>query len=331
MRPWRAVTTASLKAGRIPLWDPHNYNGAPLLENGTSGVLILDLFSFGRNYNPSIPAELEYPSHGAIEFLRKQPGLFRTLALDGALPPNTNAIYGLHEVRGYNVLDTEAYRRFLAATGDFPQPHGHFRLLYFSSFESRLTDLLNVKYLVSTRELRHPKLTLVWEGGARVYENRSVLPRAFLAYRSRVLSGRREMDHALSDPEFDPSAVVLLDGEGPVLSGPADPSPAVRIADYQPERVVIEVSTRYDGMLILADAWFPGWDVTVDGIPTKLLRGDLILRAVPIPAGHHQVRFRYHPRSFRLGVRVTGLALVIGVFLVLAGPLLRRRHGEKLS
>ena len=38
MRPYRTFTIASLKAGRIPLWDPHNYTGAPLLGNGISGV-----------------------------------------------------------------------------------------------------------------------------------------------------------------------------------------------------------------------------------------------------------------------------------------------------
>jgi hypothetical protein len=295
------------------------------------GALIIDLFSFGRNYNPSIPPELDYPSHGAIEFLQRQPGPFRILALDGALPPNTNAAYGLHEVRGYNVLDTVQYRRFLDATGTFSQPHRHFRSLYFSNFESRLVDLLNVTHIISARELRHPKLNLVWEDGARVYENRSALPRAFLVYRTRVLRSREEMDHALGDPEFDPSAVALLDGEGPDLSGPPDPAPAVRIADYQPERVVIEVSTRYDGVLILADAWYPGWEASVDGTSTKILRGDLLLRAIPVPAGRHQVIFRYRPTSFRVGLMVSGASFIIAISLVLARVMFRRRHGERLS
>lgn len=39
MRPYRVITIASLKAGRIPLWDPHNYAGAPFLGNGISGAL----------------------------------------------------------------------------------------------------------------------------------------------------------------------------------------------------------------------------------------------------------------------------------------------------
>ena len=38
-RPWRAYTVASLKEGRIPLWNPYNYAGAPFLANGQSAVL----------------------------------------------------------------------------------------------------------------------------------------------------------------------------------------------------------------------------------------------------------------------------------------------------
>ena len=240
-------------------------------------------------------------------------------------------LYGLSEVRGYSPLEIEAYHRFLAAAGDYPQPIRHFRTLYFSNFESRLIDLLNVKYLISDRVLQHPKLTLLWQGGAHVYENRSVLPRAFLVYRTRVLSDGGDMMRALRDSNFDPRRIVLLDGEGPALSGPIDPTPTVRIADYQPERVVLEVSSRYDGILVMADSWFPGWKAAVDGRPTKILRGNLLLRAVAIPRGNHQVMFRYDPASFRLGVFMSIFAFLIAVSLGVAGPLLRRRHGERLS
>lgn len=305
--------------------------GRPFLTWMLPGVLVLDLFSFGRNYNPSIPKELEYPTHDAINFLQKQPGLFRVLALNGGLPPNTNAVYRLSDVRGYNALESEAYHRFLAATEDHQQHQRHLRILYFSNFTSRLIDLLNVKYLISNRELRHPKLTLVWPGTARVYENRSALPRAFLVYRTRVLDDTRDMERALRDPDFDPGAVGLLGREGPTLSGPIDTSPSVRIEDYQPERVVVEVSTRYDGALILADAWYPGWEASVDGTRAKILRADLLFRAVPIPAGRHKVIFRYNPTSFRAGVMVSGVSFIIAISLAVAGPILRRRHGKQLS
>lgn len=296
-------------------------------------VLVIDLFSFGRNYNPAIPRQLEYPPHDAIEFLRKQPGLFRVLALDGAFPPNTNILFGLHEVRGYNALETESYKRFLAATGDYPQPVAHFKTLYFSNFRSKLVDLLNVKYLISDRELRDPKLTPVWadSSGVRIYENLSVMPRAFMIYHAQVFRDEGDVDTALRDPRFNPSVVALLDKAHPGLLGPVDPAPLVQVTDYTPEQVVVDVSSRFSGLLILADAWFPGWEATVDGLHTKILRANLLLRAVPTPAGHHQVIFRYNPLTFRLGLITSESAFVIAVTLALTGLFLRKRHDQKTS
>jgi hypothetical protein len=291
------------------------------------GVLVLDLFSFGRDYNPSLPTPVEYPLHPAIEFVRAQPGLFRVLTLDGGFPPNTNLMYGLSEVRGYDSLETEAYHRVLAATGDYPQPHRYVRTLYFSNFESPLIDLLNVKYVISDRALRHPKLTRVWKDGVYVYENRSVLERAFLVYRTQVLSGAGDMDRALRAPEFDPRAVVLFEGHGPALAGPGDPAATVRVTDYQPARVAVVVSSCCEAVLVLADAWFPGWSATVDGRPAPIFPGNLLLRAVPVPAGDHRVLFWYDPLSFRLGLLTSALAVVVAVSLGLAG-LWRRRDGR---
>lgn len=293
------------------------------------GVLLLDLFSFGRNYNPSLPTPVEYPLHPAIEFVQAQPGLFRVLTLNGGLPPNTNMMYGLFAVRGYDALETKAYHRFLAATGDYRRPHGAIRTLYFSNFESPLIDLLNVKYVISDLALRHPKLTRVWEGsGAYVYENRSALERAFLVYRTRVLSDARDMDRALRAPEFDPRTVVLLEGQEPAFTGPGDPAATVRVTDYQPARVAVEVSSCCEAVLILADAWFPGWRATVDGRPEPILPGNLLLRAVPVPAGYHRVLFWYDPLSFRLGLLTSALAVAVAVSLGLAG-LWRRRDGRR--
>jgi uncharacterized membrane protein YfhO len=58
----------------------------------------------------------------------------------------------------------------------------------------------------------------------------------------------------------------------------------------------------------------------VDGQPTPVLRGDVLFRVVPIPAGEHNVEFRFEPASVKLGLLLS-LASVVGVVatLILAG------------
>ena len=56
----------------------------------------------------------------------------------------------------------------------------------------------------------------------------------------------------------------------------------------------------------------PGWSVTVDGKPARLVSADEAMAAVAVPGGTHRVDFVY-----RAPEQVTGAALsVLGVILV---------------
>ena len=77
------------------------------------------------------------------------------------------------------------------------------------------------------------------------------------------------------------------------------------------------------GYLVLADVWFPGWTCTVDGEPAPVLRGDYLFRAVALPAGSHEVIFRFEPVSYRRGQAISALAIVL-VAVILIVPRRRR-------
>ncbi len=77
-------------------------------------------------------------------------------------------------------------------------------------------------------------------------------------------------------------------------------------------------------LLILADTFYPGWQATVDGDPAPIYRTNVLLRGVPVPAGEHEVVFRYAPASWRQGLLFSAAG---GVLLLLcwAAPWLRAR------
>jgi uncharacterized membrane protein YfhO len=60
---------------------------------------------------------------------------------------------------------------------------------------------------------------------------------------------------------------------------------------------------------VLADPWYPQWQVEIDGRPAELLRVDHALRGVRVPAGDHQVVFTYQDRALQLGLALTVLTL----------------------
>ena len=70
-----------------------------------------------------------------------------------------------------------------------------------------------------------------------------------------------------------------------------------QIVSWRPDRVEIEVDSLQPGVLVLHEAYYPGWFVEVDGQPARLLRANVLFRGVEVSEGRHNVVFRFAPFS----------------------------------
>ncbi|TKJ29616.1 MAG: hypothetical protein CEE40_07695 [Chloroflexi bacterium B3_Chlor] len=153
---------------------------------------------------------------------------------------------------------------------------------------------------------------LVHSGDVKIYENLDVLPRAFVVHRARVMQDDEEVIAALQEESFAPGMEVILSGEGPGLASEAeDGEDKVSILSYEPERVVIGTSLESAGYLVLTDPYYPGWRALVDGESAEILRADYYFRAVHLAEGEHVVELIYDPASFKIGVVVSLLAVLV--------------------
>ncbi len=160
------------------------------------------------------------------------------------------------------------------------------------------------------------RFRLVHSGDVKIYENRDVLPRAFVVHRARVVGDDAAAVAAMRDAAFRPGEEVLL-AEGQPLAAAAGERERVEVVSYQPERVVVAADLAAEGVLVLTDSWYPGWRAVVDGQPVPIHRADVLFRAVRLPAGSHTVEFVYAPASFRIGLAIS-LAALAGVVIGLA-------------
>jgi hypothetical protein len=120
-----------------------------------------------------------------------------------------------------------------------------------------------------------------------------------------------------------------LTGDAAVRRFAAPPAPAqVTTTELGQTTVKLRVRTERDGLLVLADPWYPGWQVKVDGESSKLYRVDHAFRGVKVPGGEHEVVFTYVDRSMQLGAALAVLA-VAG--LVAFWLITRRRRKAKAA
>ena len=85
----------------------------------------------------------------------------------------------------------------------------------------------------------------------------------------------------------------------------------VKIVGYGPNAIVLETNAASAGILLLSEVYYPGWRGWVDDREVEVLRADYLYRAVELPAGAHRVRFQYDPGSFKLGLGLFGITLVV--------------------
>jgi O-antigen/teichoic acid export membrane protein len=294
---------------------------APGAKAVALGLLAGDLFTFAFGFNTvADPAPLSFVPP-EIRAIQADDSLFRiaTLGEDDVLPANTNMLFGLHDIRGYDTLILREYAEYL----ELIEPQRGLlyskidKLVQPRSLDSPLLDLLNVKYVLTTMRLHNPGWGLVHDGAVRVYENQRVLPRAFLANQALLADDPAVAIELLARPEFNPRQQVVLEGVGlpptPSLLQPDfrneaayEPSAGVRL--YEPNRATIDVMAPRPSYLVFSDIFFPGWQVRVDGAERPLLRANRIFRAVEVEEGRHEVTFEYRPLSFRLGAVMSALA-----------------------
>ncbi len=90
-----------------------------------------------------------------------------------------------------------------------------------------------------------------------------------------------------------------------------------KIIEEQADRIRIAVEAPITGYILLADSWYPGWQVTVDGQVVDLWHANYLFRGLAVPAGSHVVEFRYRPVSFSVGLGVSGALLFLVILLSL--------------
>ncbi|HEY2594894.1 MAG TPA: YfhO family protein, partial [Chloroflexota bacterium] len=165
----------------------------------------------------------------------------------------------------------------------------------------------------------------------RVLENTAAYPRAFLVPTASVAPSLGSALSQMIHQPFQPDQEVILaddtNTQATGLSGERGGHGTAQIVSYGPNDVRVHTSADGDAWLVLSDTYYPGWTATVDGQPASVLRGDVLFRVVPVPAGEHDVELRFEPNSVRigLGISLACLAMVLFAFGI-AGRLGWRRR-----
>jgi len=86
-----------------------------------------------------------------------------------------------------------------------------------------------------------------------------------------------------------------------------------------PNYLEYEVNGSKNNLVMFSEIHYPiGWDAYLDGKLVPHIRADYVLRAMAIPSGKHKVEFKFEPKAYANGEKIS-LAGSILILLLFAG------------
>jgi len=179
---------------------------------------------------------------------------------------------------------------------------GNRQLASMLQADLRVIDMLNTRYISD-------------ENGI-VHRNDYALGNAWFVDSVTYVDGADAEMGALQT--LDPSREAVADSRfRPILGEEHTYTPGDTIYEttYAPNRLTYRASTAHGGVAVLSEIYFPwGWEATIDGEPAEIGRVNYVLRALRVPAGDHEIKLRFDPKS----LRVTDTTATVAVLLIFA-------------
>ncbi|MFN8465107.1 MAG: YfhO family protein [Caldilineaceae bacterium] len=157
------------------------------------------------------------------------------------------------------------------------------------------------------------------DNGVRLYRRYAPLSRASVVYAAETITDPAPRLDRILDPAFDVRNTVVVEEAVSLPITPTLPASPAEIVTYHNNRVAIKATAQADGLLVLADQYFSGWEATVDGVPVPVQRVNHFMRGVPLTAGEHKVIFTFAPHSLQIGAALSVIGLLLAAVLIVKG------------
>lgn len=173
---------------------------------------------------------------------------------------------------------------------------------------SPVLNMMNLKYII-------------YNGAAPPAGNNSRLGHAWFVNKYEVLATPDEAIARLGS--INPAETAILEkADSEKIQGmnlTRDPSASITLLSYQPNHLTYEsnVSGAAEQLAVFSEVYYnsgKGWQAYIDGNEADHFRVDYVLRAMRIPSGKHTIEFKFEPRSYTTGSRIS---FIFGVLLLL--------------
>jgi hypothetical protein len=279
-------------------------------------IFLIPLFDgvrFNRHFIEVIDPKEHFVPNELVKFLKSQTDDFRVLNRSHDLPRSLLPQHGIELVTGYHGNQLRWYDDLLGG------PH------FKNRSNPRYLNLVGTRHLIVPANSRLkedyfgeiPARTVFYFGWDQVIRNDNAQKRTFLVNHYRVFNHRVQIPETIMKGDEDVSRIVYLESlpEVPIPPDSLGSDSCWTIAKSI-DSVVVGLRCTSNRLLVLMDNYYDCWHATADGEPIEILRAYSSFRAVAVPAGTKEVKFKYKSSRYETGKLLTTVTslFLLGVF-----------------
>jgi hypothetical protein len=300
---WRSFLLIALCAGLI--WALVTKKISSTIAIAGIGILtIFDVWGVGRRYvSPkSFVSKTDYQSNFQprpvdLEIINKEKDLY----------------YRVHEIKpdAFQWAMTSYFHKTIG--GYNPAKMQRFNDVierFLAQGDKKVLDMLNTKYYIFTPEGQQAPMSQI---------NPGALGNAWFVDTLLIAESNNIELAALSAFSPDSQAIVHQEFNAYIKNFDPKVGGTIKLTSYHPEKLKYQSDSPSEQFAVFSEIWYgpnKGWNAYIDGKAAEHIRVNYILRGMRIPAGKHEVEFRFEPASFAKGKAIStasSLTLLVGV------------------
>ena len=266
-------------------------------------LILADMYMVNKRYvnNDSFTSKSRVvnpfePSAADNQILEDKDPDFRVLNLTGDPMRDANTSYFHKSIGGYHGAKLRRYQELF----------DH----HISRNNMAVLNMLNTRYIIIPDQNRNPVAQY----------NPQALGNAWF------VNGYKLVDNADAELEaltgFKPDSLAIIDQQFAGLITGFQPNrdslDFIKLDQYAPNALTYSYKSKHTSLAVFSEIYYPkGWNAYVDGQPTPHLRADYVLRAMILPAGEHNVVFKFEPRVYAVGETIALISSIVLILLVL--------------
>jgi hypothetical protein len=171
-------------------------------------------------------------------------------------------------------------------------------------------NMLNTRYFIQTNPANNqPQASL----------NPTAFGPCWLVKAIHFVNSADEEMKALDSMDVRDTAIVQKTYQNIIKFQPVpDSSASIKLLENLNDIVRYQFSAKTNQFAVFSEVYYDkGWNAFIDGQKADYCKVDYILRGMPVPAGDHKIEFRFEPKTFYTGEKISFIASTLALLLLL--------------